>query len=225
MIFQENLFEGLVKDLSELDWRDVVSKYDDRSLRTFYRENFISDNMVDLMGLLLNAESTADTNLLSYIQEELLFADAKLRQIVGGKERLPRSLLPELRDNIVFNAQVISLEQVESGVQIRYVGSSHLFNLRVLYSVNEPLASSVVATIAPAWWIRRTGPTLPSGPRRRHPPSARTSCRCCRPPSLPRSGRFATSRPPRCSWRSRPLSGRLIPVSGAGGTCSPICQS
>ncbi len=113
------MFEAAIRDLRELDWRDFVAKYDGYSLKDYLQLKGVSDSMTDLIGPVLNNEAISDIGFIEFVIDECLFQQ-DLDQINGGYDLLPRSFLPYLKDDIVFNAQVHSVQYDNSSVSIKY---------------------------------------------------------------------------------------------------------
>ncbi len=115
---KEVIFEEPVRDMLELDWRHFVKKYDRFSLRDFIQSKGISDQMTSLIGTSLNQESIFNIGFVEFVIDECLFQQ-DLQQIIGGFDLIPRSFLPELSENIIYNTKVAKVKYGQNGVTIK----------------------------------------------------------------------------------------------------------
>ena len=123
----DKVFNRPWTDLKVLPWRQWLAKYDHYSLQDWIRLNGVSPGMADLMGVALNIENIHNIALTEFIMSDCFFLQ-NLDMIVGGKDLLPRSFWPHLRDNLVFNAKVSKIKQTKFQVDVTLVAINCLYD-------------------------------------------------------------------------------------------------
>ena len=111
---------ALLNEKGEDAWPEIIGEYDHYSTREFLEESGWSEGAIEMFGLLENQESRMNASFV-----ELLLADVggvfkNMVQLDGGMDHLPRAFLPTLKDRIRFGANVVALDQSDSGVTVHY---------------------------------------------------------------------------------------------------------
>lgn len=94
------------------NWPKLVAEFDEFSVSRFLRErSFLSEAAIEMIGILLNAESLLSTSFLEMIRDQTeINRRISFKTIAEGMDLLPRALADELgEDSIVFGT---SLEKV-----------------------------------------------------------------------------------------------------------------
>jgi monoamine oxidase len=105
----------------ERNWPIVVSRFDEYSVRRFFKEQtLLSESAIELVGLITNLESRMMTSFIqSFIEAANINADVRYTEIVGGSDLIPKAFLPGLEDCIEFGARVIGIDASNGGKGIR----------------------------------------------------------------------------------------------------------
>jgi monoamine oxidase len=105
----------------ERNWPIVIDRFDEYSVRRFFKEQtLLSETAIELVGLITNLESRMPTSFLqSFIEAANINAGVQYTEIVGGSDLMPRAFLPELQDDITFNARVDAIDWARDGRGVR----------------------------------------------------------------------------------------------------------
>ncbi|MCU4987926.1 flavin monoamine oxidase family protein [Bacillus cereus] len=118
---------NFIKKNPEKNWDVVVKDFGRHSTGQFlkyhpYQYNtYFSPVTIEMIGVLLDLEgflerSFVETLRFLYIMQE----ESGFCEIVGGNDRLPKSFLPQLEENIIYNQKLMKLHQHDNGVTAFY---------------------------------------------------------------------------------------------------------
>jgi monoamine oxidase len=101
-------------------WAGIVADYDQYSTVEFLEQAGWSRPMIELFGLLENQESRLNASFVELLRAEIGEAFSNMVYLDGGTDRLPNAFLPELRGRVRFGAEVVALDQTDTGVTVHY---------------------------------------------------------------------------------------------------------
>jgi monoamine oxidase len=116
------------------NWPRVVEHYDRHSIWTFLmdlqrrRVPRVSEAAIEMMGVLLNAESVMMASFLEGIRDQMeISSNASYYELLGGNDQLPWAMVGYygLADHIQFNARMTAVSQTPWGVSIEYESPFH----------------------------------------------------------------------------------------------------
>jgi monoamine oxidase len=101
-------------------WDEIVEIYDNYSTREYLEARGWSEAAIEMYGLIANQEAVMNASFLEVFREDSGNYYTNMLEIDGGTDRLPHSLLPELRESIRFGAKMIALNQSPEDVTVFY---------------------------------------------------------------------------------------------------------
>ena len=116
-------------------WQEIVAKYDNYSTREFLEEKGWSEGAMELYGLMENQEANMNFSFVELLREDVGEFYTNLSQINGGTDRLPYAFYPTLAQYIRLGAQVVALDQDESGVTAHYKTLAGRFSEKADYMI------------------------------------------------------------------------------------------
>lgn len=108
----------------EENWENFVNQFDKYSMEFFLRYNRfgvpLSKNAVDVIKVLQGSRGFPELAVTAILREFLvLFSKSiKLYEITGGNDKLPKSFLPELKNDIYLGHKITKIEQENNQVTI-----------------------------------------------------------------------------------------------------------
>ena len=147
------LWEEATRDLRELyeqegqaAWEEIVSKYDQYSIREFLEMRGFSEGAIEMYGVMGFVESELNTAFIEELREDLGRAYEDMQEIVGGMDRLPAAFYGELQEVVRFGAEVHAIDQDERSVTVHYKTESGRFSETGDYAICT-LPFSVLRTV------------------------------------------------------------------------------
>lgn len=113
-------FVAIVATRGDAAWDEIVAKYDNSTTREFLEEKGWSEGAIELFGLMENQEANMNYSFVELLREDVGDFYTNLSQIKGGMDRLPYAFYPMLAKHIRFGAEVVALDQSETGVTAHY---------------------------------------------------------------------------------------------------------
>ncbi|HEY3313564.1 MAG TPA: flavin monoamine oxidase family protein [Anaerolineales bacterium] len=110
-------------------WDELLARYGDRSFHDFLRSEGWPVETITSFALAEVIEPVMANSFLDALQVELQWSGAEMNQIEGGMDRLPEAFLPELRERIIFGAELVALDHDSRQVTAYYRGDSGLQQL------------------------------------------------------------------------------------------------
>ncbi|WP_240620269.1 flavin monoamine oxidase family protein, partial [Peribacillus acanthi] len=105
------------------NWPIIEEQYKLYSLGN-YLYQYYSNGAIDKIGVLLDLEAFMGMSFLEVLRELMVFISVKkYYEITGGMDLLPKSFMPQLKDNILLNQKMIKISQTSNEITI---GSMHL---------------------------------------------------------------------------------------------------
>ncbi|TMV43505.1 FAD-binding protein [Paenibacillus mesophilus] len=107
----------------EKHWPIVINKFDKYSMELFMRDNPVGPSLsaaaVNMINVMSGFEGFPELSFLEILRDFILFVPStRFHEISGGFDQLPRSFLPQLKDNIHFNCRMTKIIQNGSNVTI-----------------------------------------------------------------------------------------------------------
>ena len=125
----------LVKKVEKEGWDEVISQYDQYSVREFLELQGWSEGMIEMFGLLNNQESVMNSSFLELFREDGGNYYTNMCQIVGGMDNLSHAFLPVVGSHIRYGAKMIAIDQSPDEVTIHYHTRAGGFNIRGDYAI------------------------------------------------------------------------------------------
>lgn len=113
-------FVDLIAARGDVAWDDIVKQYDEYSTREFLQAHKWSEGAIELFGLMENQEASMNYSFIEVLREEINECYVNLKQIRGGSDRLPYAFFPTLGPHIRLGAEVVAIDQNDSGVVAHY---------------------------------------------------------------------------------------------------------
>ena len=101
-------------------WAEILEQWGDLTTRQFLEAHGWSKDAVTLYGIVENQRARLNKSATALLWEITTDAFKGLVEIKGGTDNLPRSFLPELRNNILFGARLTRFSQNATGVEVWY---------------------------------------------------------------------------------------------------------
>ncbi|MFN8394305.1 MAG: FAD-dependent oxidoreductase [Bacteroidia bacterium] len=122
------------------NWKLIIDEYDNVSVRDFLSAHFSEEVLIQYIGTLQNMTSRSFLAFLhSFIDSFYLNPGETYAELYGGNWQLPYAFLPELKDNIVMDARVVSIEWTDGKTAPK--GSKAIHNGKpgvYALTINEP---------------------------------------------------------------------------------------
>ncbi|HLO89020.1 MAG TPA: FAD-dependent oxidoreductase [Nostocaceae cyanobacterium] len=92
-------------------WKEIIDKYDDYNMHNYLKTVAgYPEEVIEYIGTIENLTSRMFLSFIqSFIETTYINSDAEYLELAGGNWQLPYALLPELKENIIFNARVKEL--------------------------------------------------------------------------------------------------------------------
>jgi monoamine oxidase len=92
-------------------WKEIIKGYDDYSMHDYLkREAGYPEEVIEYIGTLENLTSRMFLSFIqSFIETTYINTEVQYVELAGGNWQLPYALLPELKENIIFDARVAEL--------------------------------------------------------------------------------------------------------------------
>jgi monoamine oxidase len=92
-------------------WKEIIDQYDDYNMHDYLkRVAGYPEEVIEYIGTIENLTSRMFLSFIqSFIETTYINADAHYVELAGGNWQLPYALLPELKENIIFDARVTKL--------------------------------------------------------------------------------------------------------------------
>jgi monoamine oxidase len=123
----DDLWAEATRDLRELleregdaGWEQIVSQYDQYSLREFLVLKGFSEGAIEMYGVINFVESDMNNAVVEELREDLGRSFEEMQEIVGGTDMLPRAFYGELQDRIRFGAEVFAIDQDTDSVTVHF---------------------------------------------------------------------------------------------------------
>ncbi|MFD0008848.1 flavin monoamine oxidase family protein [Streptomyces sp. NPDC127178] len=120
-------------DVAAIDF--LAGRYGKYSIRDFLIEQGLSEDAIELYGLMSLREANMNSSVVEHLREILGRAFEDMQEIVGGMDRLPNAFYRYLRRHIRLGAQVLSVEQDENGVTVHYKSKGKVLSERGDYCI------------------------------------------------------------------------------------------
>lgn len=109
-----------LRDLIHADpenWSRVVDRFDEFSVRRFFKEQtMLSEAAIEMIGLLENMESRMMTSFIqAFIEAANINAGVTFYEVVGGSDLFTESFRPALEDNLRFGRRVKDVQWAPDG--------------------------------------------------------------------------------------------------------------
>ena len=110
-----------------MTWKEFVHKYDTLSFRNWLvQKTNISFESIALAGIFSNLEPFLDSSLIEIILDECVYGNSEFDFVVEGFDRIPRALLEDLSDDVIYKARVSEIKHDDKGVAVRSANSYSL---------------------------------------------------------------------------------------------------
>ncbi|MFB2921202.1 MULTISPECIES: flavin monoamine oxidase family protein [Aerosakkonema] len=92
-------------------WKEIIDRYDDYSMHDYLKiEAGYPEEVIEYIGTLENLTSRMFLSFIqSFIETTYINTEVQYVELAGGNWQLPYALLPELKENIIFDARVTEL--------------------------------------------------------------------------------------------------------------------
>jgi monoamine oxidase len=130
--FWEETIRPLVKQIEkggDTAWEQLLSEYDQYSVREYLELKGWSEGMIEMFGLLNNQEAMMNSSFLELFREDGGNYYNNMVQISGGADHLPHAFLPALGSRIRYGARMVALDQVPEQVTIHYATHAGRFQI------------------------------------------------------------------------------------------------
>lgn len=109
-----------LRDLIHADpenWSQVVDRFDEFSVRRFFKEHtLLSENAIEMIGLLENMESRMMTSFIqAFIEAANINAGVTFYEVVGGSDRFTDTFRPHLEDTLHLGQRVTQVSWSPDG--------------------------------------------------------------------------------------------------------------
>jgi monoamine oxidase len=138
----DELWEEATRDLRELleregdaGWEQIVSQYDQYSLREFLVLKGFSEGAIEMYGVINFVESDMNNAVVEELREDLGKSFEDMQEIVGGTDKLPRAFYGELEDRIRFGADVFAIDQDANSVTVHFKTEAGRYSERADYAI------------------------------------------------------------------------------------------
>lgn len=106
-------------------WPIVVKEFDKYSMELFMRNNPVGPSLsaaaVNMINVMSGFEGFPELSFLEILRDFILFTPStQFYEITGGFDNLPRSFLPQLKENIHFNCKMTKI--IENGNKVTIAG-------------------------------------------------------------------------------------------------------
>jgi monoamine oxidase len=101
-------------------WEHLAEEYDSYSLWDYLKAQKWDDAAIEAFALITTDESSLRSSAREVIRLSVTRRHAEKVSIVGGMDLLPNAFLPEIGSSIRFGAELVALEQSDSGVKLYY---------------------------------------------------------------------------------------------------------
>ncbi|MEO5951340.1 MAG: FAD-dependent oxidoreductase [Chloroflexia bacterium] len=101
-------------------WERIGEVHDRYSYWEYLKSLGWDDVAIEALGLITTDESSMRSSAAEILRLSMTVRDTEKVSILGGMDLLPNAFLPDLEDVIRFGAEMVALEQSESGVTIHY---------------------------------------------------------------------------------------------------------
>ena len=101
-------------------WAEILEEWGNYTTRQFLEAHGWSKNAITLYGIVENQRARLNKSATALLWEITTEAFKGLVEIKGGTDNLPRSFLPELRNDIVFGATLTRISQNATSVKVWY---------------------------------------------------------------------------------------------------------
>jgi monoamine oxidase len=114
------------------NWSIAAKEFDKYSLDTFLRHNpvgpVLSPAAIDMIKILFGIEGVSELSFIEILREGMILAnpDIYFYEITGGFDQLPKSFLPQLQEDILFQKKMTRIVQHDNQVTIHSVESKTL---------------------------------------------------------------------------------------------------
>ena len=125
----------LVERHGEDAWPEIVSRYDQYSLREFLVYKGFSEGAIEMYGVMNFVESDMNNAVVEELREDLGRAFEDMQEIVGGMDLLPRAFFAQLRERVRFGAEVHAIEQDAESVTVHFKTEAGHYSERADYAI------------------------------------------------------------------------------------------
>jgi monoamine oxidase len=138
----DDLWAEATRDLRELleregdaGWEQIVSQYDQYSLREFLVLKGFSEGAIEMYGVINFVESDMNNAVVEELREDLGKSFEDMQEIVGGTDMLPRAFYGELQDRIRFGAEVFAIDQDADSVTVHFKTEAGRYSERADFAI------------------------------------------------------------------------------------------
>ena len=111
---------ALLRIGTKMTWKEFVRKYDNLSFRNWMAaKTNISFESIALTGIFNNLEPFLDSSLIEIIIDECVYGNSEFDFVVEGFDRIPRGLLEDLGEDVIYKARVSEIQHDDKGVAVR----------------------------------------------------------------------------------------------------------
>lgn len=106
------------------NWKWVIKEYDQYSMDGFLRYNpngvTLSPGAIEMVKVLLSIEGLPELAFLDILREFIILLNPTTHyyEITGGNDQLPKSFLPQLEENILYDQKLTKIFQSDNQVTI-----------------------------------------------------------------------------------------------------------
>uniref|UniRef100_A0A8C6V9N4 L-amino-acid oxidase n=1 Tax=Naja naja TaxID=35670 RepID=A0A8C6V9N4_NAJNA len=120
-LYQESL-RKVIEELKRTNCSYILSKYDSYSTKEYLiKEGNLSRGAVDMIGDLLNEDSSYHLSFIESLKSDALFSyEKRFDEIVGGFDQLPISMYQAIAETVHLNARVIKIQYDAEKVRVTY---------------------------------------------------------------------------------------------------------
>ncbi|WP_221564921.1 flavin monoamine oxidase family protein [Alkalihalobacillus sp. TS-13] len=125
MQLNHSIMNPLIKFLEKdpiNNWQFIVPLLEQYSFSTFFRHNpagpKLSDGAIEMIKVLSIVEGLPELSFLEILREYVILysKDISFYEIKGGLDRLPKSFIPQLDENIYFNQKLRRIDQTTNQI-------------------------------------------------------------------------------------------------------------
>jgi len=114
---------------------DLLSSYDQYSIREFLVMRGFSEGAIELYGVMSFRESNMNAAVVEQLREIVGRAFEDMQEIAGGMDLLPRAFYEHLKPYVRFGAEVTSIEQSPDDVTVHFKGLAGRESVKADYAI------------------------------------------------------------------------------------------
>jgi len=104
-------------------WKEILEDWGDYTVRQFLQRKGWSNDAITFYGIVENQRARLNHSVTALLWEVLSGSFTDLYEIRGGSDNLPRSFLPELANDILFDSKLTEIRQTDASVTVTYKSS------------------------------------------------------------------------------------------------------